>query len=273
MNNTSSLDIASDSAIESTVTTALDAVPPPTDALCPPVPDAPDTSADAVTDTVIDADTATTATNSTLEANNRKAQARQTAKKLLDKLFEAYPAVFPAPGKGKPVPLAIGIHKELLPVIKEWGFDYLSLRMAMAWYTRQLRYQRVIAASSHRVKLSGEQAEEITEENKQLALQKVSEINALRALKEPAPAPRHPRTERTEAAQRPRPARKPSAQRPPRASTDNNLGRERATPHAHHAKKPAPKPNRVAASVDSTPASTPNMAEKLAALADKFKRH
>ncbi len=148
----------SDTFKENEVSSSLENdVPPPSDA----VDTAFDTQETQVADGVRD---------------SRKQQNKIAAKKLLETLYERFPKVFMRPGHGKPVVLAVGLHKELQPLLAEWGFDNATLRMALSWYTRQLRYQRALIDNTHRIALNGEAAEEITEEQKKLALEKVTEI-------------------------------------------------------------------------------------------------
>lgn len=122
---------------------------------------------------------------------------RDQAKALLARLTETYPAAFPPSSQRTIQPLMVGIHKQLLPVIREWGYDRNLLRMALALHTRQLRYQHAILHSPQRVDLQGQAAGEVRDEDRQLAQKKVEEIQARRQQARPA------RPER--------PARKPTA--------------------------------------------------------------
>ncbi len=103
-------------------------------------------------------------------------QKRQMANELLAKLSQEYPLIFPKAGEGKTVPLAIGLHKSLLPIMTEWGFNSIALRTAMYNYTRQLRYQRAILFATHRINLDGSLAEEITQEQKIAAKEEIAKI-------------------------------------------------------------------------------------------------
>lgn len=108
-------------------------------------------------------------------SKDKKFKARIDAKSLLLRLTETYPDIFPKAGTGRPVALAIGLHKSLLPIVKEWGFDGTVLRSTLSWYTKQLRYQRAIVNSEYRVNLDGTQGEIITQEQKEHARLKITE--------------------------------------------------------------------------------------------------
>lgn len=110
---------------------------------------------------------------------------RQESMQLANKLSEHYPAIFPKTGLGRPVALAIGLHKELLPIVQSWGHSAVTLRSVLAWYTRQLRYQRALLFSECRVNLDGSQAEPITEEQKSLAKENIEKIESWLAENKP----------------------------------------------------------------------------------------
>ncbi len=159
--------------------------------------------------------TQTTATLPSEEAPTTAQEARQkritASQALLKKLAEAYPAIFPLPKDGRPVALAIGIHKQLIPVVTEWGFSAVNLRSALAWYTKQLRYQQAVLHASHRINLDGSEAEAIDDAHKALAKENVDKIQAYLAKKNPERAKK--RTEKRKAA--------PKARKPRAAKTDS----------------------------------------------------
>ncbi len=132
------------------------------------------------------------------ETNLTPQEARQkrieTSQQLLQKLSEAYPTIFPQPKDGRPVALAIGIHKQLIPVVTEWGFSAVNLRSALSWYTKQLRYQQAVVHAPHRTNLDGTEAEIIDDEHRQLAKENVEKIQAILMKKNPERAKR--RTEK-----------------------------------------------------------------------------
>lgn len=132
------------------------------------------------------------------ETNLTPQEARQkrieTSQQLLQKLSEEYPTIFPQPKDGRPVALAIGIHKQLIPVVTEWGFSAVNLRSALSWYTKQLRYQQAIVHAPHRTNLDGTEAEIIDDEHRNLAKENVEKIQAILTKKNPERAKR--RTEK-----------------------------------------------------------------------------
>jgi len=132
------------------------------------------------------------------ETNLTPQEARQkrieTSQQLLQKLSEEYPTIFPQPKDGRPVALAIGIHKQLIPVVTEWGFSAVNLRSALSWYTKQLRYQQAVFHAPHRTNLDGTEAEIIDDEHRNLAKENVEKIQAILTKKNPERAKR--RTEK-----------------------------------------------------------------------------
>lgn len=132
------------------------------------------------------------------ETNLTPQEARQkrieTSQQLLQKLSEEYPTIFPQPKDGRPVALAIGIHKQLIPVVTEWGFSAVNLRSALSWYTKQLRYQQAVVHAPHRTNLDGTDAEIIDDEHRNLAKENVEKIQSILAKKNPERAKR--RTEK-----------------------------------------------------------------------------
>jgi len=105
---------------------------------------------------------------------------REQSKALLERLIETYPIAFLPLGKSHVQPLKLGIHKELVPIIKEWGYEVAVLRYTLGGYTRQLRYQMALLKNSHRIDLQGEPAGEISEVHRQTAQEKVSLIQEKR---------------------------------------------------------------------------------------------
>ena len=132
------------------------------------------------------------------ETNLTPQEARQkrieTSQQLLQKLSEEYPTIFPQPKDGRPVALAIGIHKQLITVVTEWGFSAVNLRSALSWYTKQLRYQQAVVHAPHRTNLDGTEAEVIDDEHRNLAKENVEKIQAILTKKNPERAKR--RTEK-----------------------------------------------------------------------------
>lgn len=142
---------------------------------------------------------------------------REQARDLLARLTESYPEAFPPSGRREVRPLMVGIHKDLLPVVVQWGFDRSTLRLALTLHTRQLRYQQGIVNCAMRVDLSGADAGEVTEENRAIAQQRIEEIRirreAARASRAGAAADQRNRSRSAPSPDRPRRARKdPSLQ-------------------------------------------------------------
>ncbi len=161
------------------------------------------------------------------ETNLTPQEARQkrieTSQQLLQKLSEEYPTIFPQPKDGRPVALAIGIHKQLIPVVTEWGFSAVNLRSALSWYTKQLRYQQAVVHAPHRTNLDGTEAEVIDDEHRNLAKENVEKIQSILAKKNPERAKR--RTEkRAEGAPK---NRKPKAPR-----SNNSTAPKKSAPKA-----------------------------------------
>lgn len=173
--------------------------------------------------------TQTTATPTPEEAPITAQEARQkriaVSQELLKKLAEAYPTIFPQPKDGRPVALAIGIHKQLIPVVTEWGFSAVNLRSALAWYTKQLRYQQAVLHASHRTNLDGSEAEVIDDTHRALAQENVNKIQAYLEKKNPERAKK--RAEKRKPA--PKGPRKPRAAKP--GSTKSNSASPKQTDH------------------------------------------
>lgn len=105
---------------------------------------------------------------------------KEQALALLERLVETYPTAFRPFGEREIRPLKLGIHKDLMPAIREWGFSAAALKYAMGMYTRQLRYQFALLKSDGRIDLQGEAAGEISEAHRQTARAKVDLITAKR---------------------------------------------------------------------------------------------
>ncbi len=111
---------------------------------------------------------------------DRQSTLRAQARVLLERLTQTYPAAFLAFGKPQVQPLKLGIHKELQPIVFEWGYDRATLKYALGMYTRQLRYQLALIRCKHRIDLEGESGEEISQANRQTAQEKVDLIQEKR---------------------------------------------------------------------------------------------
>lgn len=120
--------------------------------------------------------------NSDTSASNSASRPmlKEQAASLLEQLFQTYPAVFRPFGERELRPLKLGIHKDLAPIVREWGYSVAVLKYAMGMYTRQARYQFALLKNDYRVDLHGEPAGEITEAHRQTAQEKVDLIMAKR---------------------------------------------------------------------------------------------
>lgn len=190
-----------------------------------------------------------------------KPSAREQSRALLDRLIATYPKAFFPLSARQVRPLKLGVHKDLQPVIKEWGYDNLALRLALGLYIRALRYQVALTKEASRVDLAGEATGEISEEHRAKAREQVEALRAKRqeraqgsrttsapAATPPAaaetaeagaaaPPPRRARRERpardAEARERPARARKAREENqgmPPRRPRSERSGGERPAP-------------------------------------------
>lgn len=186
--------------------------------------------------------------------DNEKEEARkrrlQESKALLNKLTEVYPNIFPHPKNSRPVPLAIGLHKELQPIVKEWGFSAVTLRSALAWYTKQLRYQKAVLHSEYRINLDGTEGELVLESHKEVAKENIARIEAWLLKHKPnALAHKNPQKE---------------GKRPKRKTLGRASGRGRAKSSAAHL---SPKGEDLNSSLKETSQS---LDDKMRSLLDKF---
>lgn len=184
-------------------------------------------------------------------ADPGKPSAREQSRQLLGRLVETYPKAFFPLSARQVHPLKLGIHKDLQPVIKEWGYEPLALKLALAAYIRQLRYQISITKEAQRVDLTGEPAGEISDEHRQKAQEQVETIRATRKARQPAGAGKPARpaaaaagTDAPADAEAPATAAEPTAARPPRRG-----------PRPDGERRPARKPaeGEAAAAATATP--------------------
>ncbi len=101
------------------------------------------------------------------------AQARSSRKKQVREAIQWLTATYPdALHLETPKPLQLRIEKVLFAQ-GTLPYSRIILREAIACYAGSLRYQKAILEHSHRVTLDGSQAEEITDEHKQHARQRL----------------------------------------------------------------------------------------------------
>lgn len=112
---------------------------------------------------------------------------RERSQALLERLVQTYPATFFPPDERRIKPLKLRIHKDLAPVVKEWGFETAVLRYTLAGYTRRLRYQMALLKVPQRVDLQGEPAGEISAEHRQIAQERVALLREKRRSNPPRP--------------------------------------------------------------------------------------
>lgn len=186
-------------------------------------------------------------------------QKQQAANELLARLTVEYPNVFPKAGQGRAVPLAIGLHKILQPIVVEWGFNAMILRAAMFNYTRQLRYQNALLYATHRLNLDGTQAEEISQEQKDAAKAEIEKIEEWLAKNKPEKAQRlsEKKAQFAEKKQarpaKPKHKAKPQSENKPFVKKEPKVAQERAEK-----------------TVESSPK---NLDEKMQGLLSKFNQH
>lgn len=190
-------------------------------------------------------------------ADAGKPRAREQSRQLLGRLVETYPKAFLPLSARQVHPLKLGIHKDLQPVIKEWGYEPLALKLALAAYIRQLRYQIAITKEATRVDLDGAPAGEISDEHRQKAQEQVETIRATRKARQPAadakPA-RSPAAAETGESAAPTEANTTPAPRPPRRGP--RPGCERRSP------RPAAAPSAEGAAPAPAPAAEPRRERK-----------
>ena len=124
-------------------------------------------------------------------------------------LRERYPDLF----GNDPKPLKIGIHLELLE--RHPDLDFVGLKRALTLHTGRFSYQKLLKAGAVRFDLDGQPADEVTEEQAEIARQRLAELKAALKAKKPAksPAPATP-------APTPAPTPPPAPAMPPNANLE-----------------------------------------------------
>lgn len=95
------------------------------------------------------------------------------ARQVLQQLGETYSVIKQA------LPLAIGINKQLAE--RHPDIDAKALRAALFHHTRSFAYLKAMSKAEHRFGLNGEQAGEVTAEQREFASGQLKEIQAKRA--------------------------------------------------------------------------------------------
>lgn len=199
---------------------------------------------------------------------------REQSRTLLKQLIDAYPAAFFPFSERRIRPLKIGIHKDLRPVIKVWGYDQAALKIALSAYTRSLRYQYALLKEPHRVDLQGESAGDITDENRQIAQEQIKVLQERReqrrqqqegaagsaATDGAADGTAAPATAEGAPAEQPaRPPRRPRPNRPPRERAEQGA-RNRRGNNGNSSFKMPPRDRQPPA--EPAPAETPKPASR-----------
>ena len=128
-------------------------------------------------------------------------------------LRERYPDLF----GNDPKPLKIGIHLELLE--RHPDLDFVGLKRALTLHTGRFSYQKLLKAGAVRFDLDGQPADEVTEEQAEIARQRLAELKAARKAKNHAKGTKSP----APATQAPTPAPTP----PPAPTMPPNANLER----------------------------------------------
>lgn len=110
------------------------------------------------------------------EAQKKKKAEIKTALKWL---YEQFPLTF-NPKNIKP--LKLHIDKDIYPYLeKENGPSKIKIRLALKYYTQNVHYLKALISGTHRYDLEGHQGEEITQEQKTFAQEKLERV--LQAIK------------------------------------------------------------------------------------------
>ncbi len=128
-------------------------------------------------------------------------------------LRERYPALF---ATADPKPLAIGIHRVLLERHPE--LDLSGLKRALTLHTGRFSYQKLLKAGAVRFDLDGQPADEVTEEQAEIARQRLAELKAARKAKNHAKAAKSPAP--ATPAPTPAPTPPPAPAMPPNANLE-----------------------------------------------------
>lgn len=103
------------------------------------------------------------------EQSNQKSYRVSQAKELLEKLKLAYPKVF---NPKHPLPLQIGGRK-VVTVLYANDYPEKIVMQALRFWTSKLSYVNAVATSTYRYDLEGNAVEEITEEHRAFAKEKI----------------------------------------------------------------------------------------------------
>ena len=83
-------------------------------------------------------------------------------------------------------PLKLHIDKDIYPYLEQKGApSKIKIRVALKYYTHNLDYLKALVNGTHRYDLKGQQVEEITQEQRDFARDKLEEIVKLMKTKKP----------------------------------------------------------------------------------------
>ena len=235
---------------------------------------APDQSALGAAESTATTDESSTSSDQE-EAKPAKAK-RVHPREVVERFAAVWPQAFTAePREVKP--LTVGVLKQILSERPEGldGLNSQAIRAGMKFYASRLSYHIAMLNHSHRVDLSGEQAEEITDDMRQHAQEQIDAIKAQRQKKQAE-------KEATGEANGEKPARRPRKPRPPADGEPARTGNKprRGDRNARNRTTGGPKSgsaSRQGRSARQEPSSAPresvaglSMEEKLARLAQHF---
>ncbi|OJX10082.1 MAG: hypothetical protein BGO77_03075 [Caedibacter sp. 37-49] len=99
---------------------------------------------------------------------------REGIKTALGWLYEKFPACF---NIKEIKPLKLHIEKDIYPYLDQEGApSRIKVRLALKYYTQNINYIKALITDTHRYDLSGHQVEEITQEQKAYAQDKLDKI-------------------------------------------------------------------------------------------------
>jgi len=106
--------------------------------------------------------------------NDIKQKKRKVIKETISWLNEQFPACF---NLRNLKPLKLNIDKDLYPFLEKPGSPSKAiLRNALTYYTNNLHYLKTLINGTHRYDLKGQKVEEITQEHKAFAQNKLDQI-------------------------------------------------------------------------------------------------
>jgi ProP effector len=88
-------------------------------------------------------------------------------------LFATYPTLFRHQDKK---PLKIGIHQELIPLMRAAGFSLKVAKRAIHFYVTRLSYQIALVQGGHRYDLADNPCGQVTPAEQEMARDKVKQL-------------------------------------------------------------------------------------------------